>query len=177
MDTETTGLVPNGLLRDAFLPEVIEFYGALMEYGEGGRGELVKELDILIRPRQRIDEGGKAFRVHGISNAKVAGKPMFHEVAKSIKDMIEEAPLVIAHNASFDKEVIDIEMRRCDLSIRWPRVMCTIEQTMHVAGYRLSLGGMHDMLVGHKFLGAHKASVDVAALSRCVEVLIKDGVL
>jgi DNA polymerase III epsilon subunit-like protein len=91
--------------------------------------------------------------------------------------LIEAAPLVIAHNASFDVEMVDIEAARCGAKIVWPRCLCTVEQSSYVIGHRLTLGALHEHLLGEKFEGAHRAKVDVAALIRCVAEMVKRGML
>lgn len=165
-DTETTGLIQNRSLADRHQPEVVELYFGLVDLADGGR--VVEELDSLVKPRQPIDEDGKAFSVHKITNAMVASAPSFQSLMPRVKAMIEAAPCVIGHNVTFDQEVIDIEAARCGASVAWPRLICTVEQTMHVKGHRLNLSALHEFLLGQPFPGAHRAKADVAALVRCL---------
>src|SRR4051794_22386997 len=60
----------------------------------------------LIQPDRDIDPGAE--QVHGISAARLAGKPRFAEaeVADAFLDFVGEAVL-IAHNASFDRGFIN----------------------------------------------------------------------
>ncbi len=68
--------------------------------------------------------------------------------------------------------MIDIEFERLKATkVAWPRVICTIEQTMHYIGRRMTLSVLHEHLFGEKFQGAHTAFGDVSALVRiCVEL-------
>jgi len=52
-----------------------------------------------------------------------------------------------------------------------------VEQTQHLKGHRLSLGDLHDLLLGERFSGAHRARADVMALARCVSEMIRRDML
>ncbi len=101
-DTETTGLDP--LTGD----RVIEV-AAL---------ELINDLPTgahfhaLIDPKRDIP--ADATRIHGITNADVAGKPVFEGVARDLLAFFGDARL-IAHNAKFDFGFLNAEFARIDL--------------------------------------------------------------
>jgi len=179
-DTETTGLIDNRLIPLDKQPEVIEFYALLVDYNTEKE---INHLGGYFKPREPIDErtriGAKrtAFSAHKITNAMVSAAPAWAAVADKIKVFLEDADVVIAHNLSFDLEIIDIEMERCGLKVAWPLPYCTIEQTMHLKGCRLSLSALHTHLFGEGFKDAHKAENDVRALARCVFELGKKGML
>jgi DNA polymerase III alpha subunit (gram-positive type) len=84
---------------------------------------------------------------------------------------------VIAHNASFDQEAINIEANRLGRIIKWPTCRCSVEQTIHLKGKRLTLGALHEHLFGARFDDAHRARADVMALVRCCCELHKRGEL
>ena len=102
-DTETTGLDP--LTGD----RVIEF-AAL---------ELVNDLPTgaffhrVIDPQRDIP--ADASRIHGMTNADVAGKPVFADIAAELLEFLRDDPLV-AHNAAFDFGFMDAEFRRAGLA-------------------------------------------------------------
>jgi DNA polymerase-3 subunit epsilon len=50
--------------------------------------------------------------VHGLSDAFLADKPPFHEVAADLIDFLGDCPLV-AHNASFDFGFLNHELNNC----------------------------------------------------------------
>src|SRR3954467_7310754 len=89
IDTETTGLDPNGGHR------VIEVACV----------ELIRDLPsgatfhVLIDPER--DVPADATRIHGYTRAHLHGKPGFAEVIDKLLAFIGDAPL-IAHNAPFD---------------------------------------------------------------------------
>lgn len=127
----------------------------------------------LFKPTRSITE--EMTKIHGISDETVKDAPRFSERSYLLKKIFEETPIVIAHNAKFDVDMVNIEMQRCDITVRWPRVLCTVEQTIWLQGYRLSLTNLYKELFGTEFEGAHSSEGDVAALTKCCVELFKRG--
>lgn len=100
LDTETTGLDP--LHGD----RVIEVAAV----------ELVNLLPTgnvfhrLVDPERDIP--AEATRIHGFTNADLAGKPRFATIVEEFIAFLGDSP-VIAHNAPFDYGFLDAELRRC----------------------------------------------------------------
>lgn len=96
VDVETTGLsVQRG-------GRVIEVGAVAVE-----NGIVVAELDTLIDSGSVISYG--AYRVHGISEAMLCGKPQPDAVWSRFREFIGNSPLV-AHNAPFDSAFIRHEL-------------------------------------------------------------------
>jgi DNA polymerase-3 subunit epsilon len=101
-DTETTGLDP--LTGD----RMIEFAGL----------ELINDLPTgvffhrVVDPQRDIPSD--ASRIHGMTNADVAGKPLFADIAQELLAFLGDSPLV-AHNAVFDFGFMDAEFLRAGL--------------------------------------------------------------
>jgi len=169
-DTETTGLISNRTVRLDRQPHIIEFYGCIADLKTG---EIERELDILIKPPVEIS--AEITKITTITNDLVRDSLPFSAHAADIKSLIESAPLVIAHNMAFDREMVEIEMERAGLTVAWPQILCTVEQTLHMRGFRLTLSALHERLLGAPFSGAHRAKVDVAALLRCCVKLHEKG--
>ncbi len=174
-DTETTGLIENRLRKINLQSEIIEFYGCLVDLADGNKED---EYYTLIKPKaypmkQDVIDKTKTM----LTNEMLAVAPSFSDVADNIRERLEKAPAVIAHNAAFDREIVDIEMQRLGKSVYWPQTICTIEQTMHLKGARLSLTSLHDHLFGEKFEDAHRAKNDVSALVRCCVELHRQGAI
>lgn len=169
-DTETTGLIENVTVKDKLLPEIIDFYGCLFD---PKTGKVEEELDLLIKPSRPITE--EISNITGITNEMVEKKPPFKNIAEHIKAIIEASSMAIAHNASYDHEVVCIEMERAGYKMTWPRLICSVEQTLHIKGYRLSLTDLHTELFGQAFEGAHRAKTDVVAMVKCITELNKKG--
>ena len=162
-DTETTGLLSSGLIEIDKQPEIIEFMAVKLNLDTK---ETIKEYEFLIHPTKTISH--EITEITGITNQMVESELPFASYIGDIKDALEDAEAVLAHNLSFDKEMIDIEMKRCGAEINWPRLICTVEQSMPLKGYRLSLTDLHTALGLGAFKGAHRARNDVEALVRCV---------
>ena len=101
LDTETTGLDPRSGHRiiEIACVEVVDFMPTGREFHQ------------YIQPDRPIDPDAE--RVHGISLAKLEGKPRFHEpvVCEEFLAFIGE-DTIVAHNAPFDRGFINAELER-----------------------------------------------------------------
>ena len=169
-DTETSGLRLPRLVPESKQPHIFEFYGCLVDESTW---EIVEEFDELMKPPVPLVE--KITKITTVTNEMIADKPPFKAYAEAIKALIEKADRVVAHNASFDVDMVNGEMSRLGMAVDWPEVVCTVEQTMHLKSHRLKLSDLHELLFGDSFKGAHRARVDVEALTRCYKQLRIDG--
>lgn len=174
-DTETTDLISNSARRIEKQPKIIEFYATrIRQTGEGkdAQFEFADELNLLLAHPAPLK--AKTTEITGLTNEDLKDAPPFHLKAKEIKEYMEGADVVVAHNLSYDMAVTDIEILRSDIGpISWPEPLCTVEATQHIFQYRLSLSALHEYLFGEKFEGAHRAKVDVEAMVRCYQELVK----
>jgi DNA polymerase-3 subunit epsilon len=114
LDTETTGL------------EVSQGHRII----EIGCVELVnrkltgRHFHQYINPDREVDAG--AFEVHGISNAFLADKPRFHQVADAFLEFVDGAELII-HNAAFDLAFLNNELKLTGYGAKAP-----LERTLHI---------------------------------------------
>jgi len=120
LDTETTGLEPAAGHR------VIEI----------GCVELVNRRPTLnrfhryINPEREVDRA--ALEVHGIENHFLATQPKFADVASEFVEFIKGAELVI-HNADFDVEFLNHELRRLPDMPQEIRDCCGVLDTLALA--------------------------------------------
>jgi DNA polymerase-3 subunit epsilon len=120
LDTETTGLEPAAGHR------VIEI----------GCVELVNRRPTqnrfhrYINPEREVDRG--ALEVHGIENEFLATQPKFAEIAREFIEFVSGAELVI-HNADFDVEFLNHELRRLPEMPREIRACCGVLDTLALA--------------------------------------------
>ncbi len=168
-DTETTGLLQpsNSLL--SMQPKIIEFYGVRLNTDF----EIINEVNELINPCEPVSK--EITRITGITNSMLEGKPVFLDVAPKIAALFHESNLAIAHNIAFDNGMLKAEYGR--LGIDTPKAkydLCTVEATMYMMGFRLSLTRLHQTLFKKAFK-AHRAKDDVHALVRCVHHLSEKG--
>ena len=171
-DTETTDLISNSLLPLDQQPRVIEFYGRLIE----DDGKIISELDFLCNPGHPLSP--TTTRITGIKTADVKREPPFSHFAKQVKELINGAEAVVAHNLSYDFDILNFEFRRCGIfdDVVWPENrICTVESTEWYNGYRLNLTALHEHLFGEPFKDAHRAKSDVEALARCFVEMRKRG--
>ena len=120
LDTETTGLEPAAGHR------IIEI----------GCVELVNRRPTqnrfhrYINPEREVDRG--ALEVHGIENDFLANQPKFAEVAAEFVEFVQGAELVI-HNADFDVEFLNHELRRLPGLPHEIRGCCGVLDTLALA--------------------------------------------
>ena len=127
LDTETTGLNPK--LGD----RIIEI--GCIEILSRRIGE--RHFHAYLNPERDVDLG--ATRVHGLTREDLAAKPKFPEVARELLDFVEGAELLI-HNADFDVEFLDWELKRAKLG----------KFTDHVAKITDTLGFARELHPGKK---------------------------
>ena len=154
-DTETTDLINSGLLKPEQKPSIIEFYGEVVDLETE---EVFHQKEFLFKPPKPITP--EITKITNITNGMVADAPTFGAHAAEIRSVIEGSDVVIAHNVSFDKEMVDIEFERLGAKVQWPRLICTIEATICMKGFRLNLTSLHQELFGEPFSGAHRARHD-----------------
>ncbi len=170
-DCETTGLLADThLIPLDKQPEVIEFYGVNVDLETGKIGP---EYETLIKPKRPVSD--EITRITGLTNEDLEFAPSIGFIFPQIKTFLEEAKNVVAHNASFDFEMINCEAERLGETVRWPRVICSVERTIHLKGHRLNLQALHELLFAKPFPAAHRARADVEALTRCLVELYKRG--
>src|SRR5436190_9833848 len=102
LDTETTGL--NAKLGD----RIIEI--GCVEILSRHVGE--RHFHAYLNPERDVDLG--ATRVHGLTLDDLRAKPKFAETARPFLDFISGAEVLI-HNADFDIEFLDVELKRAGL--------------------------------------------------------------
>ena len=170
-DTETTALIDNHLLPLDKQLYVVEWCSQMVDLGTG---KVLQVLEHIIKPPIPLPED--TTRITGITPELLEGKPPFAAVAAEIKQCIEAASCVISHNFSFDKEATEIEYERLGQKVQWPILqLCSVEQSVHYRGYRLSLTNLHEHLFGQPMKEAHRARTDVEALTRCAVEMFRRG--
>lgn len=162
-DTETTGLIDNFGRPLPKQPHVTEFFMITAEKGNPDNEEF---LHFLVKPPVSITD--EIFKITGINNEMVANAPPFRQVAQQVAEFVESFDVLIAHNAAFDRDMLLIEFMRLEVDIKLPPMICTVEATEWLQGYRLSLGKLHERLFGMDFSDHHRAEPDTRALRKIV---------
>jgi len=120
LDTETTGLEPEQGHR------IIEI-GCVELIDRRPTGRSFHQF---IQPDREID--ARAVEVHGITNAFLADKPRFADVAADLLDYLRGAELVI-HNAPFDTGFLNAELARLGGEPMRIEACCTVTDTLALA--------------------------------------------
>lgn len=167
VDVEGNGQTP---------PEIIEFAGLLVDGTDGTvRSEDVRSW--LVRPHKPIAPMVTR-KVHGISNADVAGCPLWSEVALEIADLLG-GRILVAHGAHVEYRVLGAHLP----DWRPPLVLDTLRLVKHVwpdvTSYSL------DKLVEHAHLDLtavagqrrHRAGYDTWCAWQLLRTLVNDGAL
>jgi DNA polymerase-3 subunit epsilon len=115
IDTETTGLDPDAGDR------IIEI-GAVELVNHVPTGRTFHRY---VNPQRDVPQ--EAFAVHGLSNAFLADKPLFADIAGELAEFLGDARLVI-HNAAFDMKFINAELGWTGRPpLPWSRAVDTLE--------------------------------------------------
>ncbi len=120
LDTETTGLDPAQGHR------IIEIGCIELINRRQTRNDFWRYLN----PDREIEAGAEA--VHGISNAMLADKQRFPDIADELLDYLKGAELII-HNADFDISFLDAEFRRMRKDAPSIRSVCGVIDTLALA--------------------------------------------
>jgi DNA polymerase III epsilon subunit-like protein len=172
-DTETTGLIDNSAQPLEAKPRMIEFFG-LSVVQEGDTIREVGKWESLFKYTKRLP--AKIVEITGIRDIDLANAPFFKTKANELADFIGSHDRIVAHNLSFDMEIVADEFRRLGGFLEWPKDrLCTVEATQHLKGHRVSLTDLHIMLFGEGFPKAHRAETDVRAMTRCYAELLRLG--
>jgi DNA polymerase III subunit epsilon len=158
LDTETTGL--NAKLGD----RIIEI--GCIEMLSRSIGERL--FHTYLNPERDVDLG--ATRVHGLTLDDLRQKPKFADVAKEFLDFVSGAELII-HNAEFDVEFLDAELKRLKLGklTDYARVTDTLAfaRELH-PGKRNSLDALCERyFINNANRTLHGALLDARLLAEC----------
>lgn len=88
-------------------------------------GEITSTYSSLIKPPKEMPILPFFENIHGVTNKMVCDKPSFYEVWPKIKDFIGN-DILIAHNAGFDRSVLQASLAYWGISSRIPRFECTL---------------------------------------------------
>mgnify|MGYP001558620688 FL=1 len=176
LDTETTGLLEPEATDIKLQPKIIEFAAIKLDHTADHRLVEVDRIEFKCNPEMPLP--AIITKITGLKDEDVANAPKLIEKIGELQEFFVGSQALVAHNAGFDVGIIWYELVRLGLQKKFPwppRHICTVESTMQIKGHRLHLADLHKHLFGEKFAGAHRAMVDVEALTRCFIKLVQDG--
>lgn len=187
-DTETSGL-PDWK-NDSSGPDQPHIVSLSAMLHDENR-QVIHRIDTLIKPRDWVI-GEDTIAIHGITNerAHAEGRDI-DEVIDEFMVMYEQADILVAHNAPFDKRMIRIETKRRGMpKLEKPTfctaskssALCNLEPTfaMVAAGFNNpktpKLTEAYQVFFGVPLEGAHNAINDMDACARIYYFLRDKGV-
>jgi len=181
-DTETTGIVKKGLTLDQ-QPHIVELGAIAYDVNPGMEPVEAERLHFFFRPPIPIPE--EASKIHGITDERVKNMPAFQQAFPIIVTHLVLADCIIAHNASFDMNMLYFEAKRMgqekDILLQRDKIFCTMEATTDLCRIRGKFGKykwprlqeLHSYLFGREFDNAHSAEADIEATATCFMELMR----
>jgi len=165
LDLETTGLeVEKG-------HRICE--AALLTYEDG---KLVERWVHRFNPERPVDPD--ASRVHGIYFEDVAECPKFSEYASEVRQRLEQADVVVIHNAQFDAPFVGTELMMAGETLPEMNIFCTLENGRWATpnGKAPKLGELCFALgIPYDETSAHSADYDTEVMMNCFFQGLKRG--
>jgi DNA polymerase III epsilon subunit-like protein len=166
-DTETTGLPLPAVVDLAKQPRIIEIGLVRIE-----DGLIVCEHAWQIQPECTLP--AVITKITGLKDEDLAGKPLFADILSELINAFAGADVLIAHNAPFDKLMLEFELKRCGCdSFPWPATtVCTVQEYFHLKGRRLRMTELYEMKLDKPLAQKHRALDDALALA---EIVLKEN--
>lgn len=186
IDVESTGLINRHIdLHHESQPRV-----AQVGYIVAEDGKIVEQASHLVKPHGWYDMPDSAEEIHHISHdscVRHGYHPVF--VFNKIADLIEKADTVIAHNYSYDSQMIFRELRILDPEYHWDQskpYVCTMQEMIDIcqlpsanAKYKdhkwPKLIEAYRHCFGEDFEGEHDALYDIQACFKIYRWLVENG--
>jgi DNA polymerase III epsilon subunit-like protein len=162
-------------------PDIVQLAAILRD--EDGR--IMSSMDVLLKKERPIQPG--ALAVHHITDEMCEMFGVWPENALYVfSNLLRNAQVVVAHNISFDKQMIDVGLHRVDpdLKLDWSQVVRhdTMKAATNIcklpnpkgSGYKWpKLGEVYEHFFQEKIDGAHDAMVDVMSCARVYDELVR----
>jgi DNA polymerase III epsilon subunit-like protein len=183
-DTETTGLPRNwrAPVTDVVnWPRLVQL--AFLYYDCDGN--ILSSGDYIIKPNGFLIPSDAA-KIHGISTerANAEGVPL-SEVLQLFLELTASAELLVAHNISFDENIMGSELIRAGMPNPLPskKRICTMQSSTDFCALKGPYGNkwpklseLHQKLFGSGFEEMHNAAHDIRATAKCFWEMKRRGV-
>lgn len=165
-DSETSGLTLPSIASKVNQPRITEL-GAVRTDGQ----TIISQLSQLIYPECLITE--EITKITGITNDMLKGQPTFAQYLPKLKEFFNGADMMIAHNAPFDRVMLELELLRANCTdFPWPaEIICTAQEYATVFGFNPHMKELYQKIIGEPLDQKHRALDDVIDLW---SVLVKD---
>jgi DNA polymerase-3 subunit alpha (Gram-positive type) len=173
-DTETTAFVAPSVTELEKQTRMIEFAAIKID---DVTLEEKERLTFLLNPGIPLSDDVK--KTTKLSDDDLKNEKKFIAYYLPLANFFLGERALVAHNANFDVLVIDAELRRLgkERNFPWPfRHICTVEETMDMAGKRLKLIDLYRLLFAtDPVQTTHRAMNDVEILYACFKELKRQG--
>lgn len=165
-DCETTGLLKVGGLIDQ-QPKIIDIGLVLIDPINSDTKEVWESL---VNPACTIPD--RISKLTGIYAYHLCGEPSIKDVLPTVQSLFDKADILVAHNAYFDVSMLQIEAQRSDFKLQLPKqIVCTVDETVSLKGYKLSLQELWGYVFGGAYVEKHRALSDALDLCEICSVL------
>lgn len=184
-DTETTGIPVNyraPASDSTNWPRLVQVAWILTD----GHAQQIEASEIIIKP-EGFTIPRDVVKIHGITTEMALARGSdLSATLQILKEKIEFADVLVAHNMQFDEKILGAEFLRCGFSniIETKPRICTMRSSTDYCqipgpyGYKWpSLSALHKKLFNKPIPGAHTALVDTHACAACFFELKKLGVI
>lgn len=167
IDTETTGLDP---AQD----KIVSMAWQLFDASSKSPKKILQAYGLVKPKGWTIDENGKAFEVHGITQqqAMTEGKDIVFHLTLLNNAIRKYQPTIVAHNLEFDEGMVLAEAERCAMTSLikiWDKAQkfCTAKgiAPMYDKEY-ISLKDVYRQMFAQEVPDHHNALADVVACAR-----------
>ena len=155
IDTETTGLDPE------LGAEIVECAFRL-GLRDGSETKLWR-----VKPMRPIPP--EAIAIHGITNEMTEKWPSFGEIADEVAKWVRWSSCIIGYNPDYDIKMIDVELIRAGIHVKWPKVILCAKRLWDIHRPRppRDLQAAYQQFVDPSgFEGAHGALKDARATAQ-----------
>lgn len=90
-------------------------------------GQIAFKQSWLIRPEGKLFIRRDFIDIHGITPDMVRDQPTFRDLWPTFAPWFDAAPLLVAHNAGFDRRILDGTMTRAELVMPRKNWLCTVQ--------------------------------------------------
>ena len=175
LDTETTDLLSPVVARIDKQPYVVEV--GIVTLNDG---KIESVYDELVKLPANVTMPEKATKISGITDKELKSHGISKdEMIEDVTEILKDCDMLVAHNASFDVQVMENEANRKGKKFPWPkRIICTVEETEYLKSHRLSLGDLYEKCFGEKPKGKRHRALDDAKFTAEIYIkLVEKGIL
>lgn len=133
-------------------------------------GVAVAEFRSLLRPPW-LHVDPRHASIHGLNAAELARAPSFRQAFEQLQALIERADVIVAHNAGFDRSVLEASCRTARVSIPKATWLCTVSlsrKAFDLPAYKLPAVAGHLGVALHH----HDAMSDAHACAQIFDVIL-----